>query len=304
LGNEELLKRFCSRLLAMERRSVLTKECYRLEIKRFLDYLERNITSLCDADSAFLQSYLVMRSKEDKIDSRSVAKAISALRSFFRFALDEGLVSENPADLLESPKRRAGLPEVLNKETVEALLETIDISKPHGCRDRCLFELFYSAGLRISEASGMNLKDIDIESGFAKVKGKGDKERLALFGKEAASWLQKYLKEARPILAGKIVKSQALFINRNGKRLSRKGIWKNYAKYSSLAGVSSHVHTLRHSFATSLLEGGADLRTVQELLGHANLSTTQIYTHVNTALLRENHRRFLPRLNTIKTGGS
>ena len=299
-----LLKRFCSRLVAIERRGVLTMDCYRLEIRRFLEFLEAENKNLCDTDASLLSAYLAVRRTTDKIDSRSTAKAVSALRSFFRFAVDEGLTDNNPAVILESPKRRASLPEVMDKKTIEELLDTVDTSSPQGCRDRCLFEMIYSAGLRVSEAAGLNIKDIDLEGGIAKIRGKGNKERLTLFGPEAALRLKQYLEEARPKLAGKVsknqpfAKNQALFIGRNGKRLSRKGIWKNYAKSAALAGTSSRLHTLRHSFATGLLEGGADLRTVQELLGHADLSTTQIYTHVDVGMLRENHRRFLPRLNT------
>jgi integrase/recombinase XerD len=298
LEKTDLLNRFCSRLVAIERRGVLTMECYRLEIRHFLDFLEAEKILLGDVDVGVLSSYLAFRRNVDKIDSRSAAKAVSALRSFFRFAGDEGLAADNPASVLESPRRRARLPDVMDKKTIEALFDTVDTSTPKGCRDRCLFEMIYSAGLRVSEAAGLNIRDVDLEGGVAKVKGKGNKERLALFGPEAALRLKQYLREARPALAGKANKSQALFIGRNGTRLSRKGIWKNYAKFAALAGTSSRLHTLRHSFATGLLAGGADLRTVQELLGHADLSTTQIYTHVETCVLRENHRRFLPKLNT------
>jgi len=301
LDNNDLLNRYCSRLVAIERRAVLTKESYSLEIRRFMDFLEAEKTSLADVDAAFLSTYLAMRRAVDKIDSRTAAKAVSALRSFFRFLMDERLVNDNPAVVLESPKRRAHLPEVMDKETIEALLDTIDTNSPRGCRDRCLFELIFSAGLRVSEAVGLNIRDIDLEGGIAKVRGKGSKERIVLFGQPAAMRLKEYLEEARPHLAGKVNKSQALFIGRNGKRLSRKGIWKNYAKSAAIAGTSSHLHTLRHSFATALLKGGADLRTVQELLGHADLSTTQIYTHVDVGVLRENHRRFLPRLSTAES---
>ena len=292
-----LLARYCTRLLAIERRSMLTKETYLLEIKNFLDYLDKQGVLLENTDVGFLTEYLDKRKKEDNIQARSTAKAISALRSFYRFAIDEKLIKENPADILESPKRKIIIPEVMDKKTVESLLDKIDTSKPQGCRDRCLFELIYSAGLRVSEAANLNIKDVDIEGGSAKVKGKGNKERIVLFGKKAKELLKEYLQSARVKLAGKTNKTQSLFISRNGKRLSRKGIWKNYAKFACIEGTSSHVHTLRHSFATSLLAGGADLRTVQELLGHADLSTTQIYTHVDTAVLRENHRRYLPKLN-------
>jgi len=301
LEKSALLNRFCSRLVAIERRSVLTKECYRLEIGKFLNFLEKEKIDISAVDASVLSSYLAARKNIDKIDSRSTAKAVSALRSFFRFAFDERLIKENPASILEIPKRSSRLPQVMDQKTVEALLDTINTDTVRGNRDRCIFELIYSAGLRVSEAAGLNIRDIDLEGGIAKVKGKGSKERLVLFGPEASSRLKLYLEEARPKLAqGRENRSQALFIGRNGKRLSRKSIWKNYAKSAALAGTSSRLHTLRHSFATGLLSGGADLRTVQELLGHADLSTTQIYTHVDTSSLRENHRRFLPRLNTAE----
>jgi len=297
-----LLTRFSSRLIAVERRAILTKDCYASEVKRFLIFLETENIPLENVNTDNLSSYLAMRRDKEDIDPRSVSKAVSALRSFFRFAMDERLVNSNPAELLEIPKKKMHLPEVMDKDAVEELLDLIESDNPAGRRDRCLFELIYSAGLRVSEASGLNLIDIDIDGGIAKVKGKGNKERIVLFGKEAGDELKQYISFTRPILAGKTEKSHALFLNRNGKRLSRKGIWKNYAKHALKAGTSSHIHTLRHSFATGLLEGGADLRTVQELLGHADISTTQIYTHVNTAVLRENHRRFLPRLNMASSG--
>ena len=298
MNKTELLTKFSSRLIAVERRAILTRDCYVSEIKRLLKYLEEKNMSLEKVDSDCLTSYLVMRKNNDEIDSRSAAKAVSAMRSFFRFAIDERIINNNPAELLETSKRKIHLPEVMDKGTIEELLDLIDVDSPAGSRDKCLFELIYSAGLRVSEAAGLNLNDIDVAGGVAKVKGKGSKERLVLFGREACEQLKQYISFTRPILAGNVSRSHALFLNRNGKRLSRKGIWKNYAKHAFKAGTSSHIHTLRHSFATGLLEGGADLRTVQELLGHADLSTTQIYTHVNTAILRENHKRFLPRLNT------
>jgi len=296
LDNSALLKRFCSRIVAIERHALLTKESYRLEIKRFLDFLEKENIASFDVDASVLTRYLELRRYQDKIKPRSVSKAISALRSFFRFLADEKMIKTNPADLLECPKQNAALPEVLDKETIAGILDKIDLSKPRGVRDRCLFELIYSSGLRVSEASGLNLSDVDIENAMAKVKGKGSKERIVFFGKETALRLSRYLACARPKLSGSVNKSGAFFISKNGKRLSRKGIWKNYVKWTSLAGESSRIHALRHSFATSLLEGGADLRTLQVLLGHADLATTQIYTHVQRSVLKENHRKFLPKL--------
>ncbi|MDR2476985.1 MAG: tyrosine recombinase [Treponema sp.] len=302
LESASLLEKFCSHLVAQERRSPLTADTYKLEIRRFLQFLAAEGIGLTEAGSEQVTAYLARRRDEDHIDARSTAKAISCLRSFFRFILDEGIRKDNPATLLESPRRRLSLPEVMDKETVEKILGMVDIGGPLGLRNRAIFEMIYSAGIRVSEAVGLNIRDVDFKEGLAKVKGKGSRERLVVFGPEAAAWLKRYLEEARPRLAGKRALGRqglALFIGKRGKRLSRKGIWKQYVRYAVLAGKGSRLHTLRHSFATALLEGGADLRTVQTLLGHADLSTTQIYTHVDVNLLQESHRKFLPKLKEL-----
>jgi integrase/recombinase XerD len=293
--NQNLLDRFYTRLITLERRSRLTAETYKFEIRRFLEYLEAaglEATALGPED---LARYLEHRRVQDHIDSRSAGKAVSCLRSFFRFAVDEGLRTDNPAAILESPRRRSRLPEVLSRETVERILAAADTGTPLGIRNRALYELIYAAGLRISEAVALNLQDVDIPGNIARVVGKGGKERLVIFGPEAAQWLKRYLAEARPGLAGKR-RSSAFFVGRTGKRLSRKGMWKNYTPFAVLAGAGSRLHTLRHTFATEMLAGGADLRSVQELLGHSDLATTQIYTHVDVSLLRESHRRYMPTL--------
>ncbi|MDR1025136.1 MAG: tyrosine recombinase [Treponema sp.] len=303
MTNTALYDQFYSRLIAQERRSPLTAETYRMEARRFLDWLAAEGLKLELVDSSGLSRYLDRRRRIDRIDSRSTAKAISALRSFFRFTMDESIRSDNPASVLEMPRQPLRLPEVLSRDTVERLLNVVNSETPLGLRDRTIFELIYSAGLRVSEAVSLDLRDLDLPEpgsgasggGIARVKGKGNKERLVVFGDVASFWLRRYLKESRPRLV-KHQHSRALFVGRSGKRLSRKGIWKNYARFTSLAGTSSHLHALRHSFATELLSGGADLRSVQELLGHSDLATTQIYTHVDVSLLRESHRKFLPRL--------
>jgi integrase/recombinase XerD len=164
-----------------------------------------------------------------------------------------------------------------------------------GIRNRALYELIYSAGLRISEAVRLNTEDLFLSENMARVTGKGNKERLVVFGPDALHWLKRYLKEARPELQG-IGKTKALFLGRSGKRLSRKGIWKNYKPIAVKAGLSTKLHTMRHTFATELLAGGADLRSVQELLGHAEITTTQIYTHIDSSLLLESHNKYLPKL--------
>ncbi len=290
-----LLSAYHARLLAIEHRAPLTAETYEAEIARLLDWVDREQHTVLDLDAQALQRYLEFRREVQALDSRSVAKAISALRSFFRFLFDQGLREDNPAALLEAPRKRQRIPKVLARETVEALLSSIPLDNRRGIRDRALFELVYSCGLRISEAVHLNIEDIYFSESILRVSGKGNKERLVPFGSEAEMWLKRYLNESRPQLA-RHIKSKALFISQRGKRLSRKGIWKNYAQLAAVLGVSSKLHTLRHSFATELLAGGADLRSVQELLGHADLTTTQIYTHVDNAVLREQHRRFVPRL--------
>jgi integrase/recombinase XerD len=291
--------RFCAWLAAVERRSALTVAAYKQELRRFFEFTGSKGLDIKSVNVDQLAAYLGWRKDFGGLDSRSLAKAVSCLRSFFRFTMGEGTRPDNPASLLDSPKRRLKLPETMDRETVERLLGTMDAQTPLGLRDRALFELIYSSGLRISEAVGLNLRDIDFKESVALVKGKGGKQRFAVFGGEAAAWLKRYLEESRPVLAKGIV-SQPFFITRGGKRFSRKGIWKNYSKYATLVGIGTKVHTLRHSFATGLLEGGADLRTVQALLGHADLGTTQIYTHVDAGLLKESHRKYLPKLEKAR----
>jgi integrase/recombinase XerD len=296
-----LLDQYYSRLLVLERRAPLTAETYRFEIRRFMDWIGGEGLSVRDIGPAGLSRYLEARRAVDGIEPRSAAKAVSALRSFFRFAAEEGIREDNPALILEVPRRSLRLPGVLPRESVERIFASVDTGTPLGLRNRALFELVYSAGLRISEVVSLNTEDIFFSQGLARVRGKGGKERLVVFGAEAADWLKRYLSESRPLLLGSR-RNSALFVGKRGNRLSRKGIWKNYAQSAGGTGAGTKLHTLRHSFATELLAGGADLRSVQELLGHADLSTTQIYTHVDVSLLRESHRRYLPKLRGYGSG--
>jgi len=301
---KDLLSGYRSRLLAIERRAPLTVETYVGEIAFFLAWLSQKAALrtageagfdperiLLDADTDLLTKYLEERRKT--IGPRSAAKSVSALRSFFRYLCGEGLRADNPAATLEMPRKSFRLPMVLSRQKIDVLLEAADITTPLGIRNRAIYELIYSAGLRVSEAVHLNEADLFFDEGLVRVRGKGGKERMAVFGGEAAQWLRRYLSEVRPMLA-KNQRPKALFLGRTGLRLSRKGMWKNYGLLAMRTGTSSKLHTLRHSFATALLAGGADLRQVQELLGHADLATTQIYTHVNVSLLRENHRKYLP----------
>jgi integrase/recombinase XerD len=278
----------------------MTAQTYRFEVRRFLEWLETGGLLVEAVDSLGISRYLEDRREKNNIDSRSAAKAISALRSFFRYIGDEKLREDNPAAILEPPRRSRHLPEVLSRKRVEDILAGTDPETPLGLRDRALFELIYSSGLRVSEAVALNVRDCYFSEGIVRLRGKGSKERMVPFGGEAALWLKRYLEEVRPklLLSGH---SPALFLGRTGKRLSRKGMWRNYAAVTSVAGTGSKLHTLRHSYATELLAGGADLRSVQELLGHADLATTQIYTHVDVSLLKESLKRYRPKLRDLKT---
>ncbi|MDR1249100.1 MAG: tyrosine recombinase [Treponema sp.] len=295
-----LLERFYSRLIAVEGLAPATAQTYRFEIRRFLAWLDSERIGVETVDSLEISRYLGEGRGKKNQNSRSTAKAISALRSFFRYIGDEGLRVDNPAALLEAPRKSGRLPETLSRELVEGILENADTRSPLGLRDRAIFELIYSSGLRVSEAAGLNLRDLYFPEGIVRLRGKGNKERMVPFGGEAASLLKRYLEEARPALA-KAGHSPALFLGRTGKRLSRKGMWRNYAALTVLSGAGSRIHALRHSYATELLRGGADLRSVQELLGHADLATTQIYTHVDQSLLEQSLRRYRPELKDFKS---
>ncbi|MDR1362539.1 MAG: tyrosine recombinase [Spirochaetaceae bacterium] len=290
---QALIESYRSRLAGVERLSRLSVKTYLGEIERLFKY-EGEGAEL--ADTALLTQYLSKRTASDNIDARSTAKAIAALRSFYRFLIDEGRREDNPALLLEVPKRERKLPDVVSGEIVDALLESIKTDTPLGLRDKALFELLYSSGLRVSEAVGLDVDDCFFNEAVIRVTGKGNKERLVPFGSRAETALRDYLNNGRPVLLKAMRKANALFLSRNGCRLGRKGIWKNYAAAASKNGASSKLHNLRHSFATELLAGGADLRSVQELLGHADISTTEIYTHVAVSRLEEAHRKYMPKL--------
>lgn len=250
---------------------------------------------LATLDTAQLIDYLLRRqSGGEPVDQRTIAKGLSALRSFYQFCILEELRNDNPAVAITTPRGEHRLPGVLSVEQIDLLLQSIDVGTPGGLRDRALFELIYSSGLRISEAVGLDRSHLYLREGLVLVRGKGDKERLVPLGDEAVSWITRYLEEGRPHLA-RVASERAVFLNRRGTRLSRKGMWKRFHELTMSTGIDAKVHTLRHSFATHLLEGGADLRSVQELLGHADIGTTQIYTHIDTEELRVYHDRYHPR---------
>ena len=229
------------------------------------------------------------------IDQRTISKMLSCLRGFFDYLVVERIREDNPTRVIDAPKIPIRVPGVLTVEDVDLFLDSIDSSTPLGLRDRALFELIYSCGLRISEAVDLTTHSLFPKEGLLRVVGKGNKERLVPLEGAALLWLERYLKESRPRLLKPGIPCRYLFINHRGKGISRKGIWKRFKEITDRAGVDAKVHTLRHSFATHLLQGGADLRAVQELLGHADISTTQIYTHLEKEYLKALHGRYHPR---------
>jgi len=273
-----------------------TLEAYSRDLNRFLGFLEGDgVSSPREADQSQVAKYL-MTLRDLGLQPSSIARNFSCLKVFYRFLMQEGLCQVNPMEWLNSPKLGRKLPVVLTQEEVGRLLAGPDESLPYGVRDRALLEFLYATGVRVSELVGLKLSHLFLEVDLVRVWGKGSKERLVPIGRKAEEALWEYLQDARPLLA-RGSSGDYLFLNRRGGHLSRMGVWKILRGYVRKVGIGKRVspHTLRHSFATHLLEGGADLRAVQEMLGHADISTTQIYTHLDTHYLLEVHRTFHPR---------
>ncbi len=292
-----LLERFRDYLLIELKLSRRTVETYMRSCSNFIAYCVENGLDPQVLTSNDVIAYLIARqtAAENSVDQRTVAKILSALRSFFGFMVIEQERDSNPALLIETPKAEQRVPGVLPVEDVERLLDAIDTDSPAGLRDRALFEVIYSCGLRISEAVELCVDRLYLQERLIRVLGKGDRERLVPIGDEAIAWLERYLEHGRPRLLKAKVRTQKLFLNHRGEGLSRKGMWKRFRHIADQLGIDAKVHTLRHSYATHLLDGGADLRAVQELLGHADISTTQIYTHVGREDLRQYHADHHPR---------
>ena len=273
-----------------------TVAAYRRDLAKFNEFAQKRKLSLETATRDDLVDFLAGLYRQ-KLESKTVARHLVTLRNFFRFAQIQELIAEDPSVNLESPKIRRSLPGYLRLEEVERLLVQPDAKTPLGLRDRAILEVLYSAGLRVSELVGLRVTDLDTKVGCVRCIGKGDKERIVPVGKKALGMVEKYLRDARPKLLGKAAGSPTLFVNRRGGALSRVGVWKILSSYGRRAGlrVALTPHMLRHSFATHLLERGADLRSVQLMLGHADISTTQIYTHVVEERLKQIYKAHHPR---------
>jgi integrase/recombinase XerD len=273
-----------------------TVSAYRRDLVKFDVFAQKRKLSLEGVSRDDLVDFLAGLYRL-KLESRTVARHLVTLRNFFRFAQIQELITADPSINLESPKIRRSLPGYLRLEEVERLLEQPDSTTALGLRDRAMLEVLYSTGLRVSELIGLRVSDLDSKVGCVRCIGKGDKERIVPVGRKALVMVEKYLRDARPKLLGRLRGSPTLFVNRRGVSLSRVGVWKIFSGYGKRAGlrVSLTPHMLRHSFATHLLERGADLRSVQLMLGHADISTTQIYTHVVEERLKQIYKAHHPR---------
>jgi integrase/recombinase XerD len=291
-----LLERFAD-FLALERgTSARTSEAYLRDVTRLAAFaVAKGAPTPVDLTARLLRAY-VYHLKDLGLAPASIRRNVSAARTYFRFLLADGHVVRDPTERLETPRRWRTLPEVLTVAEVKALLEAPTVDDPLYFRDRALLEAAYGAGLRVSEWITIGTRDVLLAEGLVRVFGKGSKERLVPIGRSAIAALAIYLRELRPRLERGSGRG-ALFLNARGEPLTRMGAWKILRRYVERARLTKHVspHTLRHSFATHLLEGGADLRAVQEMLGHADISTTQIYTHVDREYLRQVHRQYHPR---------
>ena len=271
-----------------------TLDSYRTDLTLFSTWLGNQHKTILSANQADIQQYLAVKFPQSK--PRSISRLIASMRRFYRYALRENLVSTDPTLQIESPKLPRSLPKSLNEQEVEDLLNAPNVLESIGLRDRAMLELLYASGLRVSELVTVKVNEVSTQDGVVRVTGKGSKTRLVPMGQEAADWIDKYIKHARPlILNGQM--TDALFATTRGGAMTRQAFWYLIKRYALLAGISKHMspHVLRHAFATHLLNHGADLRVVQMLLGHADISTTQIYTHVARERLKQLHSVHHPR---------
>ena len=272
-----------------------TVDAYRRDTQKFLLFLQGQDWTLETVGKKELLRYL--QHLYERLSPRTIIRTLASLRSFYRFLLLDGYLSKDPSETLESPRAWRTLPQYLTQEEVEQLLQQPDLSTPYGLRDQAMLETLYATGLRVSELVGLRTDEINLEAGFLRTLGKGNKERIVPIGDSAIAWIQRYLREARPYFLRKHASGPFLFITRRGGSMSRQFFWMIVLRYGKRAGIEKRLspHVLRHSFATHLLEHGADLRAVQMMLGHADISTTQIYTHVSRERLKKVYDKYHPR---------
>jgi len=294
----EFIEHFINYLSVERGLSKNTLLAYKRDLEKFTGYLNtrEKITNINSVTKSHITDFM-MHLKDNGLESSSVARCFAAIKVFYKFLMRERLVKEDIANIIDSPRLWKKLPDALSIEEVASLLSKPDARDWMGLRDKAAMELMYATGLRVSELCSLKVKDINFEVGFVKCIGKGSKERIVPIGKSAKKYLEAYIEKVRPKLIKQDSPNSFLFITRLGKGISRQSFWKIIKKYAKEARIKKHLtpHTLRHSFATHLLERGADLRIVQEMLGHSDISTTQIYTHITKDRLKSIHKQFHPR---------
>ena len=293
MTNNNIAEVFSENLLTERHASQATREIYSREIACFFSYLESHNLNYLEIDTQGIRDYLIANAKERNLGPSTNSRVITVLRLFYDFLNKEGLRKDDPTELIGRVRKPRKLPVTVNAEGVDEFLNAIDTSDALGIRDRALFELIYSCGLRVSECCNIKMTDYYNRERRVTVTGKGDKQRMVPVGDYAAEALDNYITGARNDLLGK-KKSRYMFISKQGRPITRQEVWVRLKYYAELCGLELKVHTLRHSFATQLLKNGADLRSVQEFLGHSDIRTTEIYTHVNTDDLLNAFRKFHP----------
>lgn len=276
--------------------SINTRKAYADDLSQFISWLDqKGITSLSLVNRKQILDHL-MTMKGRGMSTNSISRHLVSIKVFFRYLLQEGLLERNVTDTMDSPKLWKILPDTLSKQEVEDLLDAPSARKPLGIRDRAILELFYATGMRVSELANLPLKNLHLSEGYIRVTGKGRKERIIPVAQNSAAILQHYIEEVRPLLCDNL-QEQHVFVSKRERGLCRQRLWQIIKKHTKDAGIMKNVtpHTLRHSFASHLLENGAPLRVIQEMLGHADIATTQVYTHVNPERLRSIHQQFHPR---------
>lgn len=292
--SHELIDSFLEYLIAEKSSPDNTVSSYAADLQDLSAFLEEKGITALEATGSDLEGYST-HCREKGLKGTSISRRLSTIRQFYRFLIEEEAMASDPTRDLASPKRGLYLPEVLSAEEVARLIESPDIRTPLGLRDKAMLEVLYATGLRVSELIGLKLHHLNLHVGYLICRGKGDKERLVPMGESAKRWVNEYMKSTRPLLVKK--PTDILFCSRRGGAMTRQNFWYAIRRYASDAGILKSIspHMLRHSFATHLLGGGADLRSVQMMLGHSDISTTQIYTHISSARLKEVHDRYHPR---------
>lgn len=293
----DFLREYLTFLKLEKNLSENTVNSYKNDISTFLNFAEeKKITDLSEIKYDHFFSFFRLLSKLG-LTGKTAARYYSSLKSFFNYLLQNNYIKSNPIEKLESPKLEKKLPQVLTLAEVDKILAQPKVEDKLGLRDRAILELFYACGIRVSELIDLKISSLFFEDEIIRVFGKGSKERLVPIGSSAINWINEYLTKSRPVLEKKNKSGNFVFLNNHGGKLTRMGIWKIIDRYAKEAKINKevHPHTFRHSFATHLLEGGADLRAVQEMLGHVDISTTQIYTHIDREFIKQEHKQYHPR---------